>query len=51
MYACDPPYRIKYGSNLQPFRNRRDVEDVKGEDLTQEPERIKAFLGCAGAWM
>ena len=39
----DPPYGIKYGSNFQPFTNRRDVKDGKDEDLTAEPEMIKAF--------
>ena len=39
----DPPYGIRYGSNFQPFVNRRDVKDGKDEDLTQEPETIKAF--------
>jgi len=39
----DPPYGIKYGSNFQPFVNKRDVQDGKDEDLTQEPETIKAF--------
>ncbi len=39
----DPPYGIKYGSNFQPFVNKRDVKDGRDEDLTQEPEMIKAF--------
>ena len=39
----DPPYGIKYGSNFQPFINKRDVKDKKDEDLTAEPETIKAF--------
>jgi adenine-specific DNA-methyltransferase len=39
----DPPYGIKYGSNFQPFVNKRDVKDGKDEDLTQEPEMIRAF--------
>ncbi len=39
----DPPYGIKYGSNFQPFVNKKDVKDGKDEDLTQEPEMIKAF--------
>ncbi len=43
MVYCDPPYGIKYGSNFQPFVNRRDVKDGKDEDLTAEPEMIKAF--------
>lgn len=43
MVYIDPPYGIKYGSNFQPFVNKRDVKDKKDEDLTQEPEMIKAF--------
>lgn len=39
----DPPYGIRYGSNFQPFVNKRNVTDGKDEDLTQEPEMIKAF--------
>ncbi len=39
----DPPYGIKYGSNFQPFVNQRDVKDGKDEDLTAEPEQIRAF--------
>ena len=43
MVYIDPPYGIRYGSNFQPFVNRRDVRDGRDEDLTQEPEMIKAF--------
>ncbi|MBW2062468.1 MAG: site-specific DNA-methyltransferase [Deltaproteobacteria bacterium] len=43
MIYIDPPYGIKYGSNFQPFVNKRDVTDRKDEDLTAEPEMIKAF--------
>lgn len=43
MVYIDPPYGISYGSNFQPFANKRDVKDGKDEDLTQEPEMIKAF--------
>ena len=43
MVYIDPPYGIRYGSNFQPFVNRRDVRDGRDEDLTQEPETIKAF--------
>src|SRR5580698_1404681 len=43
MVYIDPPYGVKYGSNFQPFVNRRDVKDGKDEDLTQEPEMIRAF--------
>ncbi|MFS8776911.1 site-specific DNA-methyltransferase [Synechococcus sp. W70.1] len=43
MIYFDPPYGIKYGSNFQPFVNKRDVKDGEDEDLTSEPEQIKAF--------
>ncbi len=43
MVYIDPPYGIKYGSNFQPFVDKRSVKDKKDEDLTQEPEMIKAF--------
>lgn len=43
MVYIDPPYGIKYGSNFQPFVNKRQVKDASDEDLTAEPETIKAF--------
>lgn len=43
MIYIDPPYGIKYGSNFQPFVNKRDVRDGKDEDLTAEPEMLRAF--------
>lgn len=43
MIFIDPPYGIKYGSNFQPFTNKREVKDGADSDLTQEPEMIKAF--------
>jgi adenine-specific DNA-methyltransferase len=43
MVYIDPPYGITYGSNFQPFVNKRKVEDGKDDDLTTEPEMIKAF--------
>lgn len=39
----DPPYGIKYGSNFQPYTDKRDVKDGKDEDLSSEPEMLKAF--------
>jgi adenine-specific DNA-methyltransferase len=42
MIYVDPPYGIKYASNFQPRIDRRDVKD-KDEDLTREPEQIKAY--------
>ena len=43
MVYIDPPYGIRYGSNFQPFVNKREVKDGKDEDLTQEPEMVRAF--------
>jgi len=44
MIYIDPPYGIKYGSNFQPFVDRKPNQTIdKDEDLTQEPEMIKAF--------
>ena len=43
MIYIDPPYGIRYGSNFQPFVNKRDVKDCADDDLTQEPETLKAF--------
>ena len=43
MIYLDPPYGVNYRSNFQPFINKRDVKDGKDEDLTQEPETLKAF--------
>ena len=39
----DPPYGVRYGSNFQPFVNRRGVTDGRDADLTAEPEQIRAF--------
>jgi len=38
----DPPYGIKYASNMRSRTDRRDVKD-KDDDLTREPEQIKAY--------
>ena len=43
MVYLDPPYGIRYGSNFQPFVNRREVIDRRDADLTAEPEQIRAF--------
>ena len=43
MVYLDPPYGIRYRSNFQPFVNKRDVQDGNDEDLTAEPEQIRAF--------
>jgi len=42
MVYMDPPYGINYASNFQPRIGKRDVKDID-EDLTREPEQIKAY--------
>jgi adenine-specific DNA-methyltransferase len=42
MIYIDPPYGIKFASNFQAKVGKRDVTD-KAEDLTREPEQIKAY--------
>ena len=43
MVYIDPPYGIRYGSNFQPFVGRPEVTDGKDDDLTGEPETLRAF--------
>lgn len=43
MVYIDPPYGIEYGSNFQPFVSKSEVKDRRDEDLTSEPETLKAF--------
>jgi adenine-specific DNA-methyltransferase len=43
MIYIDPPYGIKFGSNWQVSTRKRDVKDGKVEDLTRQPEQIRAF--------
>ena len=43
MVYIDPPYAIEYKSNFQPFITSREVTEGKDEDLTQEPETVRAF--------
>lgn len=39
----DPPYGIKYGSNWQMKLNNTSIADGKDDNLSGEPEMIKAF--------
>ena len=39
----DPPYGIKFNSNFQWSTTNRDVKDGKLDNLTREPEQVKAF--------
>jgi adenine-specific DNA-methyltransferase len=43
MIYMDPPYGVKFGSNFQPFVCKRDVSHGDDEDLTREPEMVKAY--------
>ena len=43
MIYLDPPYGIKFGSNFQPFVRKRDVKHNDDEDMTREPEMVKAY--------
>lgn len=43
MIYVDPPYGIKFGSNWQVSTRKRDVKDARAEDLTRQPEQVKAF--------
>lgn len=43
MIFMDPPYGIKFGSNFQPFVRKRDVKHNDDEDLSREPEMVKAY--------
>lgn len=39
----DPPYGIKFNSNWQVSTRSRDVKDGKAEQISREPEQVKAF--------
>jgi len=43
MIYIDPPYGVRFGSNFQPFVRKRDVDHGDDEDLTREPEMVKAY--------
>lgn len=43
MIYLDPPYGIKFGSNFQPFVRKRDVKHGNDDDITREPEMVKAY--------
>lgn len=43
MIYIDPPYGVKFGSNFQPFVRKRNVIDGSDEDMTREPEMVKAY--------
>jgi adenine-specific DNA-methyltransferase len=39
----DPPYGIRFNSNFQWSTTSRDVKDGKVDQITREPEQVKAF--------
>jgi len=39
----DPPYGIKFNSNWQVSTRSRDVKDGKVDQISREPEQVKAF--------
>src|SRR5436190_16544030 len=39
----DPPYGIKFNSNFQWSTTSREVKDGKTDQITREPEQVKAF--------
>lgn len=43
MIYIDPPYGVKFGSNFQPFVRKRVVAHNDDEDMTREPEMVKAY--------
>ncbi|HAD81638.1 MAG: DNA methylase [Candidatus Edwardsbacteria bacterium RIFOXYD12_FULL_50_11] len=43
MIYMDPPYGVKFGSNFQPFVRRRDVKHNDDDNMTREPEMVKAY--------
>jgi hypothetical protein len=43
MIYIDPPYGVKFGSNFQPFVRKKDVSANDDEDMTREPEMVKAY--------
>jgi adenine-specific DNA-methyltransferase len=43
MVYMDPPYGVKFGSNFQPFVRKNSVKHGGDEDMTREPEMVKAY--------
>jgi adenine-specific DNA-methyltransferase len=43
MIYFDPPYGVKFGSNVQPFVRKKTVTPSDDDDMTREPEMIKAY--------
>lgn len=43
MIYMDPPYGVKFGSNFQPFVRKKEVKPNDDDDMTREPEMVKAY--------
>jgi adenine-specific DNA-methyltransferase len=43
MIYMDPPYGIRFNSNWQVSTRQRNVKDGKLDDVTRQPEQIRAF--------
>lgn len=43
MVYFDPPYGIRFNSNWQPTTKSTNVRDGNKDDITREPEMVKAF--------
>lgn len=43
MVFMDPPYGVRFGSNFQPFVRKRDVKHGVDDEMTREPEMVKAY--------
>jgi adenine-specific DNA-methyltransferase len=43
MIYVDPPYGVKFGSNFQPFVRKREVKHGGDDDMTREPEMVRAY--------
>ena len=43
MIYLDPPYGINFASNWQVSTRRRVVKDTRSEDVSRQPEQIRAF--------
>lgn len=39
----DPPYGIKFASNWQVSTRKRNITDGKADDVTRQPEQVRAF--------
>lgn len=43
MIYFDPPYGVRFGSNFQPFVRKKDVKHGADDEMTREPEMVKAY--------